>query len=140
MDNVRYVKAFFVWCGFLTVAMIGGIIREIFLVALLGPETGHALGTVLVAVAIFALIYVYMGKLSGARRRALLKLGIFWTVLTLAFEFLFGHYVVGLSWEALWADYDIFQGRLWLLVLLVTWFGPLLAREIRDYGHGRQPA
>jgi hypothetical protein len=69
-----------------------------------------------------------------------MKLGIFWTVLTLAFETLFGHYVLGVSWELLLAEYNIFQGRLWPLVLLVTWFGPLLAAKLRDCHGPRTPA
>ena len=51
---------------------------------------------------------------------------------TIMFEFLFGHYVMGHSWDSLWADYHIFQGRLWPLVLMVTLFGPLVARKIRE--------
>ena len=50
---------------------------------------------------------------------------------TIAFEFLFGHYAMGHSWDFLWADYNVFQGRLWPLVLMVTLFGPLLAQKLR---------
>jgi hypothetical protein len=50
---------------------------------------------------------------------------------TIAFEFLFGHYVMGHSWDSLWADYNVLQGRLWPLVLIVTLFGPMLAWKIR---------
>ena len=62
------------------------------------------------------------------------------TLLTIAFECLFGHYVMGLSWQSIWADYNVFQGRLWPLVLIVTLFGPLLAGKIRDYIHVRPPS
>lgn len=36
---------------------------------------------------------------------------------TIAFEFLFGHYVDGASWQELLADYNLFAGRLWPIVL-----------------------
>jgi hypothetical protein len=129
---MNYIQAFCLWLGFLAVAIGGGIIREIFLVPGLGPLGGRALGTLLVGVIIFGLIYAYIGKLKGATQVSLVKLGLFWTISTIMFEFLCGHYAMGHSWESLWADYNVFQGRLWPLVLIVTLFGPLLARKIRD--------
>ena len=129
---MNYVKAFGLWLGFLAVAIGCAIIREKFLVPGLGPLVGRALGTLLVGVIIFWLIYAYVGRLKRATRVSLLKLGLFWTMATIAFEFLFGHYAMGHSWDTLWADYNILQGRLWPLVLMVTLFGPLLAWKIRD--------
>ncbi|MDX1489006.1 MAG: hypothetical protein R3268_12435, partial [Acidiferrobacterales bacterium] len=41
-----------------------------------------------------------------------------WLVLTVAFEFGFGHYIAGHSWERLFADYNIMQGRVWSLFLV----------------------
>ena len=129
---MNYVNAFGVWLGFLAVAIGGAFIREKFLEPELGPLGGRALGTLLVGAMIFGLIYVYVGRLKGATRVSLVKLGLFWTILTIAFEFLFGHYGMGHSWDSLWADYNLLQGRLWPLVLLVTLFGPLLARKMRE--------
>jgi hypothetical protein len=126
-----YLKASGLWLGFLVVAIACGFIRERFLVPGFGPLGGRALGTVLVAVIIFGMIYGYTGKLTGASQAALFKLGLSWTIATIIFEFLFGHYVMGHAWKSLWADYNVFQGRLWPLVLFVTWWGPLLARRIR---------
>ncbi len=130
---MQFLKVFGLWLGFLAVAIIGGAIREKFLIPPMGPLAGRALGTLLVSAVIFALIYVYVARLRGVNQGSLLSLGAFWTALTLAFECLFGHYVMGASWESLAADYNVFRGRLWPLVLLVTLFGPLWARKIRDY-------
>jgi hypothetical protein len=132
MNSLNYVKAAGLWLGFLLVAIGCGMIRERFLVPGLGPLAGRALGTLLVGVIIFGLIYAYIGKLKGATQASLFKLGLGWTTATIAFEFLFGHYVMGHTWDSLWDDYNIFQGRLWPLVLIVTLFGPLVARKIRD--------
>ena len=46
--------------------------------------------------------------------------GIMWVALTVAFEFLAGHYVFGNSWKRLTADYNVFRGRIWILVLLTA--------------------
>jgi hypothetical protein len=130
-DSINYVKAACLWLVFLVVAISCGIIREKFLALEFGALGGRALGTLLVAVIIFGIIYVYIGQLARVSQAALFKLGLGWTMATITFEFLFGHYVMGHAWESLWGDYNVFQGRLWPLVLLVTLFGPLLARKIR---------
>jgi hypothetical protein len=53
-----------------------------------------------------------------------------WVALTLAFEFLAGHYLFHKPWAALLADYDLSRGRIWILVLVATLLMPLwLARE-----------
>nr|WP_205596552.1 hypothetical protein [Wenzhouxiangella sp. XN201] len=44
--------------------------------------------------------------------------GVVWLTATVAFEFGFGHYAVGHSWNKLLRDYNVFKGRLWLLVLV----------------------
>lgn len=43
------------------------------------------------------------------------------------FEFLAEHYVFGNSWERLIGDYNVFRGRIWILVLLMNLFAPLWA-------------
>jgi hypothetical protein len=136
----NYPKAFLFWLGFLAVAFSCGGVRESLLVPLLGPLPGRALGTVLVGAIILGLIYRYVRKLKDPDRHVLCKLGIFWTVLTLGFESLVGHYVMGVSWELLLADYNVLQGRLWPLVLIVTLFGPLWAQKLRDYYGASTPA
>jgi hypothetical protein len=132
MNSLDCVKAAGLWLGFLLVAIGCGMLREKFLVPGFGPLGGRALGTLLVGAIIFGLTYAYVGTLKGATRFSLFKLGLCWTTATIAFEFVFGHYVMGHSWDSLWADYHVFQGRLWPLVLLVTLFGPLVAQKIRD--------
>ncbi len=68
-------------------------------------------------------------------------IGILWTVMTVCFEFGFFHFVAAVPWEKLLADYNILAGRLWLLVLLTTLFGPptigaILSRRTGD-GQGQ---
>ena len=137
---MNYAKASLVWLGFLTVAITGGIIREKFLIPWLGSLGGRTLGTLLVSAIIFELIFAYIKSLSGATRSSLFRLGIFWTILAILFECLFGHYLMGASWEAIGGDYNILRGRLWPLVLIVILFGPLFAEKIRAYFRVRKPS
>lgn len=57
--------------------------------------------------------------------------GILWLVLTLAFEFLAGHYLFGDSWAKLLAEYNVLQGRLWVTVPLTTLFAPVVTFAMR---------
>jgi len=56
----------------------------------------------------------------------LILIGAFWAILTIGFEFGFGHYVMGRPWDYLLADYNILKGRLWSLVLLTMLIAPSL--------------
>jgi hypothetical protein len=60
-----------------------------------------------------------------------LLIGLFWVVLTVAFEFLAGHYVFGNAWQKLFADYNIVRSRIWLLVLITSLISPMLAAKLR---------
>jgi len=63
-------------------------------------------------------------------------IGVLWLVLTLAFEFLAGHYVFGNPWSRLWTDYDVLRGRIWILVLVTTLVAPVIAARIRGLSPG----
>jgi hypothetical protein len=62
--------------------------------------------------------------------KTLLGIGFFWVVITVIFEFVFGHYVMGHPWQKLFADYNLLNGRLWVLVLINNIVAPLLSGKI----------
>ena len=47
-----------------------------------------------------------------------------WVTLTVAFEFLAGHFLFGTSWATLLNDYKVHEGRIWVLVLLTALVAP----------------
>jgi len=51
--------------------------------------------------------------------------------LTVAFEFLFGHFVMGNPWEALLHDYNLVAGRVWVLVLTWIAVAPIIFHRIQ---------
>jgi hypothetical protein len=55
-----------------------------------------------------------------------LVIGGVWLTLTLAFEFGFGRRVAHKSWPELFSDYDLRAGRIWPLVLITTFFAPVI--------------
>jgi hypothetical protein len=78
----------------------------------------------------FIIIYLFIRKMRIKDVKTLLGIGFFWVVITIIFEFVFGHYVMGHPWQKLFADYNLFNGRLWVLVLLNNIFAPLISGKI----------
>jgi len=60
-------------------------------------------------------------------------IGLLWLVLTLLFEFIFGHFVAGKSWQDIAQVFNVKKGDLFLLVLVVTAISPWLAAKIRGF-------
>ncbi len=80
------------------------------------------------------LFYVYTRILHSKwpleSTRQALGVGLIWLSLTIAFEFIFGHYVVHQSWAQLFGDYDILVGRLWVVVLLAVGLLPVIVFKV----------
>jgi hypothetical protein len=52
--------------------------------------------------------------------------GLLWLGMTVAFAFLFGHYVVKRPWSDLLHDDNLFAGRVWVVVLVWVTMAPYL--------------
>jgi hypothetical protein len=107
-----------VWFVLLLVAMVNGAVRDFTygrrLSELLANQVSCITGILLFAIVIRQ--YVRFWPPQSAREAW--GIGLFWMALTVAFEFLFFHYVAGHSWSELLANYDIVHGRLWPLILV----------------------
>ena len=57
--------------------------------------------------------------------------GLLWVLLTLAFEFTLGLFVLGYSWQRMIEDYDITRGGFLLLGMIVLCLAPLMAAKLR---------
>jgi hypothetical protein len=118
--------AFAAWLGLLVVAILNGGIREKLLVPAFGELTGHLVSTILLSGMIFAFTGVILPWLGPASSQDAWLVGLIWLCLTLAFEFLGGHFIAHAPWKRLLADYNVARGRIWILVLLVTLLSPPL--------------
>lgn len=116
------------WFPMIAIAIANGALRESWYGNRLPELRAHQVST-LAALLLFAL---YMMALFAWRpTRSLnqaLAVGQLWLWLTLAFEFLFGHYVMGHPWQRLLHDYNLKAGRLWPLIPLWLAVGPVVLR------------
>jgi len=113
------------WFVAALVATGNGYVGNIFVAARLGQYGAHVYKTVVLVIVIFVLAWLYARITQGAGWvGAAWGAGVLWVGLTIVFEFIVGHYVFGNSWDILFADYKIWEGRLWSLVLLSSLVGP----------------
>ena len=112
---IRYILC---WPVLVVIAIANGVLRESGYGRALTELQAHQVST---AVGVF-FIGLFIGFLSRrwplASAAQAWTIGSIWLVMTVAFEFLFGHYVAGHPWSRLLHDYDILAGRVWLLLLV----------------------
>ncbi|MFB0521813.1 MAG: hypothetical protein ACETWD_10365 [Desulfatiglandales bacterium] len=124
----RYIIA---WIGLAIIGIINGVIREVgygkFLGELLAHQVSSMTGIILFGLFTWWLSLRWRMQSSGQA----FTIGIIWLGLTIAFEFLFGHYVMKHPWSRLFHDYNILEGRLWLLVLVWITIAPYVIYRLR---------
>lgn len=121
-----WVKAFGVWLIMLVAAFLNGALRELLIVPSMGEPVGHVISVFVLSGAIFGMAYLFVKARPPLRSSTLIQIGLFWFVLSLLFEFGFFHYAMHEPWETLLADYNLFRGRLLIVVWLTTLFSPLV--------------
>jgi hypothetical protein len=122
------------WLGGAVIAIGNGTVRELVYKPYTGERPAHHISTALG----IALLAVYMRAIDSRwplpSGRSAMAIGASWLAMTVAFEFGFGRYVGGSSWEALLEQYDVTRGNVWVLVLLWVAAGPALIRALRTRG------
>jgi len=111
---IRYALCWFLLA---TVAIANGVLREATYGKHLSDLAAHQLSTV-TAILFTGLAVWWFGRFWPLESAAQAwSVGFIWLVATIAFEFGFGHFVAGHTWSRLLADYNLLQGRLWLVFL-----------------------
>jgi hypothetical protein len=127
------LRATLTWLGILVLASGNGAVRDLVLAPRLGDPLARAISTLVLCGLILLVTWRSIRWIAPRSRRDALTVGLLWVVLTLAFEFLAGHYLFGKAWAMLLDDYDLSRGRIWILALLTTFAAPmLLARTGAD--------
>jgi hypothetical protein len=114
------------WLVMLLVSVANGTLRDFTCGKHLPELLAHQLSTFSGIVLLGVVIYLFMRRWPPASGRQALNIGLFWMSLTVTFEFLFFHYVVGHPWGELLANYDLLSGRVWVLLLAWIAIAPYL--------------
>jgi hypothetical protein len=123
-------KYFLLWFPMIVIAILNGALRQGIYVTFLDNLSAHQL-SVVSGIIFFALyIWIITGKWRIKSSKESVQIGLMWLLMTIIFEFLFGHFVMGHTWEKLLYDYNILEGRLWIVVLIWVTISPFIFYRI----------
>jgi hypothetical protein len=117
------------WLGVVGLAIVNGSVHRAYEPALGMLPAEQLSNATLLAVVLPWAVLVDRRHPTCSSREAL-RVGATWGVLTVAFEFLGGHYVNGDSWETLVRAYDVTSGHLWPLAVAGIALAPVAARTL----------
>lgn len=108
------------WIGLVILAITNGTLREKTYGQFVGELTAHQLSTFTGIVLLGIYIWIFMGFIPIESSEQAILIGIIWLIMTVIFEFVFGHFVMNQPWHKLFHDYNILKGRVWSLMLIWT--------------------
>ena len=124
-------KYLLAWFPMIVLAIANGLFREKIISGRFNELQAHQLSTFSLMMLFGVYIWVLFKFWRPHSVQQAILIGILWTLLTIIFEFLFGHFIVGHDWQTLLKDYNIFKGRLWLLFLIWVGIAPYLIYELQ---------
>ena len=133
-------RALLIWSAFVPIAIVNGAIRDLWIAPESGAASAHVISTLMLCLAIVALASLTIAWIGPLDVRATMRIGALWLAMTLAFEFLAGHFLFSSPWERLLADYNVARGRIWVLVPATTAIAPWMAARLRGLLGGAVPA
>jgi hypothetical protein len=120
------IRVLLVWVLLAVVMSGNGIFRELVLAPQLGRGNADLVSAILGVGIILGITGLFFRRLRGEPTARLAAISALLVVLTVAFEFLLGHYVDGKSWSDLAANYALWEGRLWPILLLIIALTPFI--------------
>jgi len=120
-------RALLIWLLIAVLANLNGALRQFVINPLSNEGAGHVISTLMLAGIVLLTTWLTIGWMRPSTAGEAWTIGAVWLLLTLAFEFGFGHFVFGKPWSVLLADHRLDQGRIWTLVPVVTTLAPWLA-------------
>jgi hypothetical protein len=119
------------WLGLPVLGVANGALRDATYKQATGELAAHQLSTATLLALMAAYFWALEGRWPIRTSREAFTIGGSWAVLTILFEFGFGHYVIGDAWSSLLRAYNLADGRVWAAVPLWTLVGPELIRRLR---------
>jgi len=125
------LKYLLAWVPMVFIAIGNGILRERWYGKRLSELAAHQVSTFSAVVFFGIYIWAIIRFWPPESAEQSVQIGLYWLVLTVSFEFLFGRFVAGHSWSKLLYDYNIFSGRVWILFLVWITIAPYMFFHIQ---------
>ena len=132
MSDWKMIKRYSIaWLGLVLIGILNGAIRTFVYGPIMSELTAHQISSVTGIILIGLATWLLSLKRKIQSERQAIAVGSIWLVLTIIFEFIFGHYVMGHPWSRLLYDYNLLEGRIWSLVLFFTTIAPYVIYKTR---------
>jgi hypothetical protein len=126
------LRSIAIWLIFIVIESINGTIRTLWLVPLVGDLRAHQISFVTGSLLILTISTIFVRWLKISSLSQSIGVGVLWMLLTAVFEVGLGRWAFGYSWAQIAVDYNLLQGRLMSLGLVLLVLAPLIATKIRD--------
>ena len=126
-------KALALWFLLAVLAIANGMLREKVLIPALGASIGMQFSGITLSVAILLVSCFALPWYGALPSIQYWLIGLLWLLMTILFEFGFGHFIAHKSWAELLDAYNVSKGNLWVVVLVATFVSPWLAAQLRSY-------
>ena len=125
------LKAILIWFLIAVGETLNGILRVRLLNRRFGDRRARRVAILPGSAIILAIGWVTVPWIGPASTSQALLVGALWLAMMLAFDILFGRLVFHFSWKRIAADFDITQGNLLAIGMLVVFITPLLVARLR---------
>jgi hypothetical protein len=127
-----FIRSFIVWLLIMLAEILHGIVRGIFLVPVVGDFRARQIGVFTGSAIVLLITIACIRWIRPTGKRQLLAIGFFWLFLMIGFEVSFGRFVMGLTWERIISDYNMAEGGLLSIGMLVLMVATLIAAKVRN--------
>jgi hypothetical protein len=125
------LRGIVVWLIFIAAESLNGTIRILWLVPALGDFWAHQISFIIGSLLVLAIATIFVRWLQASSVLQLIGVGILWLLLTVVFEIVLGRFIFAYSWERIAADYNLLQGGLMPIGLILLALSPVIAAKIR---------
>lgn len=130
-QGLIFLRSIIVWLVFIFAESLNGTVRNLLLVPSLGDFWAHQISFFTGTILVLTISIFFVQWLHASRVSQLLAVGVLWLLLTITFEIGLGRLVLGYSWERIAADYNLRQGGLMPIGLIVLALAPLITAKLR---------
>lgn len=119
-----WLRALAVWLAIFVAEAAHGVVRTLLLVPRVGDLPARQIGVVTGSLLILLITWLTVRWLGAKTRREWRAIGALWVAQMAAAEVLLGRYAFGYPWSRIAEDFDLTQGGLLGLGLLVLFLAP----------------
>ncbi|MCG3163791.1 MAG: hypothetical protein JMDDDDMK_05242 [Acidobacteria bacterium] len=131
-NRMVFLRGVIIWIVIMFAESLHGVARVILLEPRVGDFKARQIGVFTGAAVILIVTALSVRWIRAKSVSQLLGVGLLWLALTLGFEIGIGRFVAGYSWERIASDYNILEGGLLPIGLLVLTLAPVSAAKARD--------